>query len=58
MSMTFIVQNPNLIAQSTMWFLWLYLSAIFGTLHGAISDIECGQNTLAVAPKGEIVYFE
>ena len=41
----------------TMWFLWLYLSAIFDILHGAISDIECGQNTTGISPKGEIVPF-
>ena len=40
-----------------MWFLWLYLSAIFGTLHGAIPDIGCGQSTVSIAPEGEIVSF-
>ena len=57
MNMTFNIQSPHLIVPSTMWFLWIYLSAIFGILEGAIPDIGCGQHAVGIAPKGEIVYF-
>ena len=57
MNMTFIIQIPDPIAQSTMWFLCLYLSAIFGSSYSVIPDIECGQSTVSIARKGEIVYF-
>ena len=57
MNMTRNIQKLNPVPQLTMRFFWLFLFAIFGTLHGAIPDIECGQNTVAIAPKGEIVYF-
>ena len=57
MNMTFIIQIPDPIAQSTMWFLLLYLSAIFGSSYSAIPDIECGQSTVSIPRKGEVVYF-
>ena len=44
-----------------MWTIWILLSVICGALHGAVhtaSHIECGQSTVGIVFKGQIVSFE
>ena len=38
-----------------IWIFCIYVSTIFGVLHGAIPDIECGQSIVGTAVKGQIV---